>query len=55
MNKKTLIEEIAKKSDLSKAKIEETLNLTIDGIKKIVKNFIAAKSFTNKNFYKKSK
>ncbi len=37
MNKKTLIEEIAKKSDLSKAKIEETLNLAIDGIKKIVK------------------
>jgi DNA-binding protein HU-beta len=37
MTKKMLIEEIAKKSDLSKAKIEETLNLAIDSIKKIVK------------------
>ena len=37
MNKKVLIDEIAKKSDLSKAKIEETLNLAIEGIKKIVR------------------
>ena len=37
MNKKTLVEEVYKKSDLSKAKIEETINLTLDAIKKIVK------------------
>ncbi|MFA5745833.1 MAG: HU family DNA-binding protein [archaeon] len=37
MNKQTLIEEIGKKSDLSKSKIEETLNLTLDSIKAVVK------------------
>jgi len=37
MNKQTLIEEISKKSDLSKSKIEETLNLTLEGIKAVVK------------------
>ncbi|HNW05697.1 MAG TPA: HU family DNA-binding protein [archaeon] len=37
MNKQTLIEEIGKKSDLSKSKIEETLNLTLDAIKAVVK------------------
>ncbi|MFH0905966.1 MAG: HU family DNA-binding protein [archaeon] len=37
MNKKTLIEEISTNSDLSKAKIEETLNTTLDSIKKVVK------------------
>ncbi len=37
MNKQTLIEEISKKSELSKSKIEETLNLTLESIKIVVK------------------
>jgi len=37
MNKKTLIETIAKKADYSKAEIERFLNLTFESVKKIVK------------------
>ncbi len=37
MNKQTLIEEISKKSDLPKSQLEETLNLTLDSIKAVVK------------------
>lgn len=37
MNKQTLIEEMTKKSDLSKSKIEETVNLMLDSVKVVVK------------------
>jgi DNA-binding protein HU-beta len=37
MNKKMLIEEMAKESELSKAKLEETLNLVISSMQKIIK------------------
>jgi nucleoid DNA-binding protein len=37
MNKKMLIEEMAKHSELSKAKLEDTLKLTIDSAKKLIK------------------
>ena len=37
MNKKTLLEEIAKESELSKSKIEATLNLTLGSMKKVIK------------------
>ncbi len=54
MNKKVLIEEMASKSDLSKAKIEETLNLAVDSMKKIVKKhkklqLVGFGTFTLKN------
>lgn len=37
MNKQTLLEEMAKKSDLSKSKLEEILNLTLASMKTVIK------------------
>lgn len=37
MNKKALIDAVVKKTDLSKSKAEEFINITLDSIKTIVK------------------